>query len=94
MLREDAAKGGFADAAREVGRQPSHVLRDVSAVAGDEYFAAGRKKLIDPFPGVRYEAGRSSGSFGNTRVAGEKPVCAMLSRAMLRTASGVELNAL
>ena len=30
----------------------------------------------------------------NTRVAGEKPICAMLSRATLSTASGVQLKAL
>jgi hypothetical protein len=30
----------------------------------------------------------------NTRVAGEKPTCAMLSRAMFSTASGVVLKAL
>ena len=30
----------------------------------------------------------------NTRVAGEKPTCAMLSRATFSTARGVQLNAL
>src|SRR5947209_15215312 len=67
VLRENALQRGVADAARAIGVERTHELRDFGAVARDEHFFVRFEKKIDAFPGVGDQARAGAGGFENAR---------------------------
>jgi hypothetical protein len=90
---KDAGERRLADRAGPLRGEGSEVVGDVLAVARDEDFAVGGEEVFDAFPRVGDQAGGGAGRLEHAR-GGEKPIFAIESRAMLSTASGVQLKAL
>ena len=94
VFGEHALQRRLADRARAFGRERAHMLGDVLPVARDQHFLVRRRGTArcPSHASVIRQAAAPAAS--NTRVAGEKPMSAMLSRATFSTASGVQLKAL
>src|SRR3954451_18445792 len=67
VLREDAFQRGAADAARAIGVERAHELRDFGAIARYEHFFVRLEKEIDAFPRIGDEARAGAGRFENAR---------------------------
>ena len=93
VLREDAPSRRGADGTRTRLVQGRDVRRDAGTAVRNQYFAPGLEKLAQANPRVSNDARAGAGGFEDPR-GGREPYRAMESRLMLRTARGVQLNAL
>jgi hypothetical protein len=91
VLGQDAAAARLPDGARPLGGERGDVLGNLLAVAGDQHLGVGLQEQLDPSQAsvIRQPPAPAA---SNTRVAGLKPMAAMLSRATFSTGerAGVE----
>jgi hypothetical protein len=92
-LGQYASQGGLPDAGGGRSRQTGRLVGDLVPVVSYEHFTPRFQKQLDPFQASTMRQAPAPAA-SNTRVGGENPVRAMLSRLMLMTARGVPLNAL